>query len=379
MKLIEVKSDINNKIELLIEHQILNNNSHHLNYVLTSINDKFYFVDAHSDLVTIRDNLICPYCLQKLTINRTYKKQNGTIVQFFVKHKSKNKLSEDCIFKQRPNGDYNDKVYKFYNSKEFVQKRIILMLKDEISKEFKVAIPKDYIISSEKGVSIEFKYNHRKIVNIYPSPREEFICRLRTDKNETIFCMLGENEINIRNKYRGIWNEHDVTVVTFNEDKPYVNSEIEPKVNVHSKFYTTCLYSRVQEKAYKEYLVEHEKYKNKQKSIVNKYASENNKRLNKYDKIMELEENKELARYKNRKSLEIAVDHELDRVKFYLENKFGLKRVSEDLWMTNNGKYYKLKNIKVIKNDTYFYRQCPEIYISHMELFGYKLEILDDE
>ena len=36
---------------------------------------------------------------------------------------------------------------------------------------------------------------------------------------------------------------------------------------------------------------------------------------------MELEENKELARYKNRKSLEIAVDHELDRVKFYLENK----------------------------------------------------------
>ena len=76
-------------------------------------------------------------------------------------------------------------------------------------------------------------------------------------------------------------------------------------------------------------------------------------------------------------SLEIAVDNELERV--YLENNAGLRTISTDIWTTNDGKRYGLKHIKIIKNDTYFYRQCPEIYIKHMELFGYKLEILENE
>lgn len=38
----EVKSDITNKIDLLIEYRILNNSSHHLSYVLTNRNRKFF-------------------------------------------------------------------------------------------------------------------------------------------------------------------------------------------------------------------------------------------------------------------------------------------------------------------------------------------------
>jgi hypothetical protein len=366
MKLIEVKSQVNNTIDLLIEHRILNNNSHHLNYILTEINGKFYFVDAHSELVTIQDNLICPYCLQKLTINRTYKKQNGTIVQFFVKHKSKNKASENCIFKHKIAGDYNNKVDDFYKSKEFIQRSSINMLKNEMSKIFKIAIPSEYTISREEEVSIKFKYEHHQIVGVYPSTREEFICRLKTDKGVTLFCMLGENEINIRSKYKDIWSKYNVTVITFNEDKPYVNSDIEPKVNTHSKFYTTCLYSKIQENAYDDYIVEHEKHKNEQRSLINRDAI-----------IVRNKTNEEVDRYNRRKLLERVVDHELDRVRAHLESKVGLKKVSDDLWTTNNGAYYKLKNIKFIKNDTYFYRQCPEIYIDKIMLFGYRMEVLD--
>ncbi|MGL5692663.1 MAG: hypothetical protein ACRCXA_01190 [Peptostreptococcaceae bacterium] len=240
MKLIEIKSDINNKVDLMIEHKKLNNSSHHLNYILTKINDTFYFVDARSELVTINGELICPYCLQKLTITRTYKKKNGTIVQFFVKHISKNKMSEGCIFKNKAIGDYNSKVEDFYKSKEFINRSLILMLKEEISNKFEILVPKDYEILKQKDISIKFKYKKHRIVGIYPSNTDEFICRLKTEKNDTLFCMLGDNEINVRNKYKEIWGKNDVTIVTVNENKPYVNSEIEPKVNTHSKFYTSC-------------------------------------------------------------------------------------------------------------------------------------------
>lgn len=39
--------------------------------------------------------------------------------------------------------------------------------------------------------------------------------------------------------------KHNITVIIFNEDKPYINSNIEPKINIHSKLYTACLYSEV--------------------------------------------------------------------------------------------------------------------------------------
>lgn len=368
MKLIEVKSDINNKIDLLIEHKILNNNSHHLNYVLTKINEKFYFVDAKSELVTIKNDLICPYCLQKLTINRTYKKKNGTIVQFFVKHKSKNKMSEDCIFKQKAVGGYNQNVDLFYKSKEFVHRSVILMLKNEIGNGFEISIPDEYKIIIEDDVSIKFKYKKHRIIGIYPSNRDEFICRLKTDKNKTLFCMLGENEINIRNNYKDIWSKYDVTVVTFNENKPYLNSEIESKLNIHSKFYTTCLYSKVQQDAYEDYIIEHEKYKNNKKIFSNDIAKDVMGGIPEKN-IFNIERDNKTS------ILERAVDHELNRVKVLLEYKVGLKQIDENLWTTSDGKYYKLRKIKITKNDIYFYRECPEIYIKYIETFGYRIEI----
>lgn len=364
MKLIEVKSDINNKLDLLIEHRILNNNSHHLNYILTEINDKFYFIDARSDLVTIKNNLICPYCLQNLTINRTYKKQNGTIVQFFVKHKSKNKMSENCIFKNKAVGGYNSDIDGFYKSKEFINRSVIMMLKNEINNNFEISIPYDYKIVIEDDVAIKFKYKKHTITGIYPSSRDEFICRLKTNNNETLFCMLGENEINIRNNYKDIWSKHDVTVVTFNENKQYINSGIESKINTHSKFYTTCLYSRVQQEAYEAYIIEHKKYINSK--ISSKQEIVKSTTENKLDFNIEIDNTKRL--------LERAIDHELNRVKVLLEHRVGLKKVDETLWITSNGDYYKIRKIKITKNDICFYRECPEIYIKHIETFGYRIE-----
>ncbi|UUV16725.1 hypothetical protein [Clostridioides difficile] len=86
-------------------------------------------------MVTTLDNLICPYCLQQLTINRTYEKQNGTLVRFFVKYKSNYKHNENCIFKQKVISGFskneinirneNDDIWDKYNA------TVIVFNKDE--------------------------------------------------------------------------------------------------------------------------------------------------------------------------------------------------------------------------------------------------------
>ncbi|HBG7285442.1 hypothetical protein [Clostridioides difficile] len=352
--LIEVKSDITNKIDLLIEHKMLNNSSHHLNYVLTDRNGKFYFVDANSDLVTTLDSLICPYCLQQLTINRTYEKQNGTVVRFFVKHKSNNKINEKCIFKQKVINGFSKNVNDFYSSKEFIKRNIIFMLKNEIQRGFKISIPDSYTISIEDTVPIKFKYKQHKIEGVYRSNREEFICRLKTDKNETLFCMIGENEINIRNDNGDIWNKADITVIIFNENQPCLNSSIEPKVNRHSNFYTRCLYSRTQKEAYKAYEIE---CRSKEIKSIDTYD---------YDE--------EKHRFLRKRTLQNVVKHELNRVKAKLSKKMGLREISNGIWITNDGKTHEVKGIKIIKDDVYFWETCPEICINYIEPIGYKVE-----
>ncbi|HBF4772052.1 Uncharacterised protein [Clostridioides difficile] len=86
-------------------------------------------------MFTTLDNLICPDCLQQLTINRTYEKQNGTIVRFFVKYKSNYKHNENCIFKQKVISGFskneinirneNDDIWDKYNA------TVIVFNKDE--------------------------------------------------------------------------------------------------------------------------------------------------------------------------------------------------------------------------------------------------------
>jgi ribosomal protein L19 len=130
--------------------------------------------------------------------------------------------------------------------------------------------------------------------------------------------------------------------------------------------------------AYEEYLIEHERYKDVQRKIINTHDRKGNMQLYENGDSLELDRKNEIDKYNNRKSLEIWVGHEIERIRVYLENKFGLRKISIDTWITNDGKLHKVKCIKVIKNDTYFYIQCPEIYVKHMELIGYKLEILDN-
>ena len=354
--LIGVKSDITNKIDLLIEHRILNNSSHHLNYVLTNRNGKFYFVHTDSDLVTTLDNLICPYCLQQLTINRTYEKQNGTIVRFLVKHKSNNKHNENCIFKQKVISGFSKMVNDFYNSKEFIKKNIIFMLKNEIQRGFQISIPSCYTIVIENKIPIEFGYIQHKIEGIYECDREEFICRLKTNRGQTLFCMLGENEINIRNENADIWDKYNATVIVFNKDEPCINSAIEAKINIHSNFYTRCLYSKIQKEAYEAYEIE---CRNKKAESVDTYDYEKN-------------------RFNRKRTLENVVEHELNRVKAKLSKMVGLREISEGLWITNDGKTHKLKGIKIIKGDVHFWVTCPEICINYIEPMGYKVDRISD-
>lgn len=180
-------------------------------------------------MVNTLDNLICPYCLQQLTINRTYEKQNGTIVRFFVKYKSNYKHNENCIFKQKVISGFS---------------------KNEIQREFQISIPSYYTIVIENKIPIEFGYIQHKIEGIYECDREEFICRLKTNRGQTLFCMLCENEINIRNENDDIWDKYNATLIVFNKDEPCINSAIETKINIHSNFYTRCLYSKIQKEAY---------------------------------------------------------------------------------------------------------------------------------
>ena len=223
-RLYPIKSDISDKIGVLVEHRRLNGSNRYLRYGIQKLSGKYYFFDVRNSVISKTreseyNTYICPYCRERMFIVSAFERQ-GSMIPIHLKHYQK--TNKECIF--RSDAKSMKLRDDYYKSEEFLHKEIQDYVCKTAKEGFKVSIPKSYKLYKNRktnAIRAEIQKERINIVNakqIYNTSQKnnkkykpDII--LYTDDNRQIDCEISVYKSLNSADYYEQWQDRGKTVI----------------------------------------------------------------------------------------------------------------------------------------------------------------------
>lgn len=223
-KLYPIKSDISDKIGVLVEHRRLNGSNRYLRYGIQKLSGKYYFFDVRNSVISKTreseyNTYICPYCMERMFIVSAFERQ-GSMIPIHLKHYQK--TNKECIFRS------DSKSLKlrdaYYKSEEFLHKEIQDYVRKTAKEGFKLSIPNSYKLyknTKTNAIRAEIQKEEVNIVNALinynksdkHSKKYTPDIILYTDDNRQIDCEISVYKSLNSADYYEQWQDRGKTVI----------------------------------------------------------------------------------------------------------------------------------------------------------------------
>lgn len=390
-KLYPIKSDISDKIGVLVEYRRLNGSNRYLRYGIQKLSGKYYFFDVRNSVISKTreseyNTYICPYCRERMFIVSAFERQ-GSMIPIHLKHYQK--TNKECIF--RSDAKSMKLRDDYYKSEEFLHKEIQDYVCKTAKEGFKVSIPKSYKLYKNRktnAIRAEIQKERINIVNakqIYNTSQKnnkkykpDII--LYTDDNREIYCEISVYKSLNSADYYEQWQDRGKTVIEIKK------TEI---MDMHLDGYRlsrdliiSYLYDPILDKARKRKIIESQKIidnLNYNKDIISQIESLD--KCNEFkvgDHIRQIEDNK-----KQQKAFKKKVNSDIKRYlnnlctknilrKEYIEHRTKSQKMAVYFDVKEN-KEIKFVNVSIEKDNNVTYQRIPEIIENNLKNAGYKV------
>ena len=223
-KLYPIKSDISDKIGVLVEHRRLNGSNRYLRYGIQKLSGKYYFFDVRNSVISKTreseyNTYICPYCRERMFIVSAFERQ-GSMIPIHLKHYQK--TNKDCIFRSDSKSMKLRDAY--YKSEEFLHKEIQDYVRKTAKEGFKLSIPNSYKLYKNiknNAIRAEIQKEEVNIVNALinynksdkHSKKYTPDIILYTDDNRQIDCEISVYKSLNSADYYEQWQDRGKTVI----------------------------------------------------------------------------------------------------------------------------------------------------------------------
>ena len=223
-RLYPIKSDISDKIGVLVEHRRLNGSNRYLRYGIQKLSGKYYFFDVRNSVISKTreseyNTYICPYCRERMFIVSAFERQ-GSMIPIHLKHYQK--TNKDCIFRSDSKSMKLRDAY--YKSEEFLHKEIQDYVRKTAKEGFKVSIPNSYKLYKNiknNAIRAEIQKEEVNIVNALinynksdkHSKKYTPDIILYTDDNRQIDCEISVYKSLNSADYYEQWQDRGKTVI----------------------------------------------------------------------------------------------------------------------------------------------------------------------
>lgn len=223
-KLYPIKSDISDKIGVLVEHRRLNGSNRYLRYGIQKLSGKYYFFDVRNSVISKTreseyNTYICPYCRERMFIVSAFERQ-GRMIPIHLKHYQK--TNKDCIFRSDSKSMKLRDAY--YKSEEFLHKEIQDYVRKTAKEGFKLSIPNSYKLYKNiknNAIRAEIQKEEVNIVNALinynksdkHSKKYTPDIILYTDDNRQIDCEISVYKSLNSADYYEQWQDRGKTVI----------------------------------------------------------------------------------------------------------------------------------------------------------------------
>ena len=223
-KLYPIKSDISDKIGVLVEHRRLNGSNRYLRYGIQKLSGKYYFFDVRNSVISKTreseyNTYICPYCRERMFIVSAFERQ-GSMIPIHLKHYQK--TNKDCIFRSDSKSMKLREAY--YKSEEFLHKEIQDYVYKTAKEGFKLSIPNSYKLyknTKTNAIRAEIQKEEVNIVNALinynksdkHSKQYTPDIILYTDDNRQIDCEISVYKSLNSADYYEQWQDRGKTVI----------------------------------------------------------------------------------------------------------------------------------------------------------------------
>lgn len=223
-KLYPIKSDISDKIGVLVEHRRLNGSNRYLRYGIQKLSGKYYFFDVRNSVISKTreseyNTYICPYCRERMFIVSAFERQ-GSMIPIHLKHYQK--TNKDCIFRSDSKSMKLRDAY--YKSEEFLHKEIQDYVRKTAKEGFKLSIPNSYKLyknTKTNAIRAEIQKEEVNIVNALinynksdkHSKKYTPDIILYTDDNRQIDCEISVYKSLNSADYYEQWQDRGKTVI----------------------------------------------------------------------------------------------------------------------------------------------------------------------
>ena len=223
-KLYPIKSDISDKIGVLVEHRRLNGSNRYLRYGIQKLSGKYYFFDVRNSVISKTreseyNTYICPYCRERMFIVSAFERQ-GSMIPIHLKHYQK--TNKDCIFRSDSKSMKLRDAY--YKSEEFLHKEIQDYVCKTAKEGFKLSIPNSYKLYKNiknNAIRAEIQKEEVNIVNALinynksdkHSKKYTPDIILYTDDNRQIDCEISVYKSLNSADYYEQWQDRGKTVI----------------------------------------------------------------------------------------------------------------------------------------------------------------------
>ena len=223
-KLYPIKSDISDKIGVLVEHRRLNGSNRYLRYGIQKLSGKYYFFDVRNSVISKTreseyNTYICPYCRERMFIVSAFERQ-GSMIPIHLKHYQK--TNKDCIFRSDSKSMKLRDAY--YKSEEFLHKEIQDYVYKTAKEGFKLSIPNSYKLYKNiknNAIRAEIQKEEVNIVNALinynksdkHSKKYTPDIILYTDDNRQIDCEISVYKSLNSADYYEQWQDRGKTVI----------------------------------------------------------------------------------------------------------------------------------------------------------------------
>ena len=223
-KLYPIKSDISDKIGVLVEHRRLNGSNRYLRYGIQKLSGKYYFFDVRNSVISKTreseyNTYICPYCRERMFIVSAFERQ-GSMIPIHLKHYQK--TNKDCIFRSDSKSMKLREAY--YKSEEFLHKEIQDYVYKTAKEGFKLSIPNSYKLyknTKTNAIRAEIQKEEVNIVNALinynksdkHSKKYTPDIILYTDDNRQIDCEISVYKSLNSADYYEQWQDRGKTVI----------------------------------------------------------------------------------------------------------------------------------------------------------------------
>ena len=223
-KLYPIKSDISDKIGVLVEHRRLNGSNRYLRYGIQKLSGKYYFFDVRNSVISKTreseyNTYICPYCRERMFIVSAFERQ-GSMIPIHLKHYQK--TNKYCIFRSDSKSMKLREAY--YKSEEFLHKEIQDYVYKTAKEGFKLSIPNSYKLYKNiknNAIRAEIQKEEVNIVNALinynksdkHSKKYTPDIILYTDDNRQIDCEISVYKSLNSADYYEQWQDRGKTVI----------------------------------------------------------------------------------------------------------------------------------------------------------------------